>query len=79
MQTASEKIGTVFDTVLLTCLHYSASSGRYTVAVMGILRVFGVLVVLGVLLGIGIMMLRERRGKLAQLAAPPPKSTTKPV
>ena len=79
VQTASDKIGTVFDTVLLTCLHYSPSTGRYTVAVMDVLRVFGVLVVLGMALGIAIFMLRERRDKLAELAAAPPKSTTKPV
>lgn len=79
VETASEKIGTVFDSVLLTCFHYSSSTGRYSVAIMSMVRFVGVFVVLGTLLGIAIMLLRERREKLKELTAPTPKSTIKPV
>jgi protein SCO1/2 len=73
VETASEKIGTVFDSVMLTCFHYNTGTGRYSVAVMSMVRLMGIFTVLGTLLGIAIVMRRER---VAGLASHKPKTRT---
>lgn len=77
VETASEKIGTVFDSVMLACFHYNTGTGRYSVAVMSLVRIMGIFTVIGTLLGIALVMLRERRGRYTEVTVP--KSANKPI
>ena len=61
VEAADEKIGSIFDGILLRCFHYDPLEGKYSVAIMGVLRLAGVLTVLGILGFIGFNVLRERR------------------
>jgi len=59
---ASEgKVGSPLDMFLLTCFHYSASAGKYTPTVMGVMRLGGAATVLALAGGIGLLLLREWR------------------
>ncbi len=58
---ASEgRIGSPVDELLLLCFHYDPSTGRYTLAVLGLLRALGVATVFGVAVGIVRSLRRER-------------------
>jgi len=61
MDASKGGIGSPVDSLLLYCYHYNPASGRYTLAVIGALRVAGAATVL--LLGgfIVVMLRRERR------------------
>jgi len=67
---ASEgKIGSPLDQILLYCYHFDPATGRYTAAIMNIVRLLGVLTVLLVGLMIGGFLRRERRARRAAEAA----------
>jgi len=60
IDTSKNKLGSVVDQVLLYCFHYDPSTGKYSAAIMNIIRGGGVLT----LLAIGLLMLVFwRRGK----------------
>ncbi|MBM3795597.1 MAG: SCO family protein [Acidobacteria bacterium] len=49
VEAAQGKVGSVVDQILLYCFHYEASTGKYSLAVMNVLRAGGILTVLGFL------------------------------
>jgi protein SCO1/2 len=55
VEASEERIGSPVDRVLLLCYHYDGTTGKYSLAVMGLVRMSGALtlVVLGTLLGRG--------------------------
>ncbi|HCQ04200.1 MAG TPA: SCO family protein [Candidatus Latescibacteria bacterium] len=63
IESSENKLGTVFDQVLLYCFHYDPTKGKYGVVIMNVLRVAGV----GTLLAMGtfmfIMFRRDRRAR----------------
>jgi protein SCO1 len=61
VEASNGKIGTAVDAALLYCYHYDASSGKYSVAVMNIIRLFGVVTVAGFGTFILLSLRRERR------------------
>jgi protein SCO1 len=60
-----EKSGSLTDAVLLFCFHYDEHTGKYTVAVMRILRVFGALLLVVIGFFWTRAVLRERRAAAA--------------
>ncbi len=69
VESAEEKIGSPTDQILLRCFHYDPSTGRYTFAIAGVLRVAGLLTVLGLAGGI-FMLVRYERGHRRALPDP---------
>jgi protein SCO1 len=81
---ASEgKIGTTWDRILLFCLHYDNSTGKYSLAASRLMRAGGVVTLLAITALVGVCFWRERRrartgpsvagppsGGLASLATP---------
>lgn len=55
------RIGSVVDQVLLYCFHYDPRTGRYSAAVMNLVRLAGGATVLGLLAMVVVMRRRERR------------------
>lgn len=55
------RIGSLRDRVLLLCLRYDPSRGRYSWSVLTAVRGLGVLTALALGAGVGVMVLRERR------------------
>lgn len=68
VEASEQKIGGVIDQVLLYCYRYDPAQGKYTTAVMRILRVAGGLFVAGLLL---FLWLAFRRDRLAERAETP--------
>lgn len=64
VEAAERRIGSPVDQVLLYCFHYDPASGKYSLAIMNIVRAAGVLAVAGIVGGIVYMRRRERRGLL---------------
>jgi protein SCO1/2 len=62
MESADRKIGSPVDQLLLACFHYDPASGKYSLAVMRVVRTAGVATLL--MIGGTVVMLRrrERRG-----------------
>lgn len=58
---AGGRIGSVVDRTLLYCYHYDAASGRYSLAVMSLVRLGGLLTLAGIGLAIGLTLRRQRR------------------
>lgn len=61
MESAKEKIGSFVDQILLFCFHYDPASGKYSLAILNILRVIGIFVVLTLLSFIVISLKMERK------------------
>lgn len=59
IESASGKIGSAVDQLLLYCFHYDPAIGRYSATAMNILRVAAVATVLGVLLMVILLRRRE--------------------
>jgi protein SCO1 len=57
------KIGTLSDSVLLLCYHYDPQQGRYSMTVLGILRLAGIVTVLAVVTFMTVMLGREWRSR----------------
>lgn len=60
IESASHKIGTLMDQLILLCYHYDPSSGKYGFAVMNFLRLSGTLLVLALAFFITRSLRRER-------------------
>jgi protein SCO1/2 len=61
VEAAAGRIGTVTDQVLLYCFHYDPAAGRYTAAVMNLIRAGGLATVLSLGLFVTVMWRRDRR------------------
>ncbi|MCR4375018.1 MAG: SCO family protein, partial [Acidobacteria bacterium] len=59
------KIGTLTDQALLYCFHYDPSTGKYSLAIMTIVRLAGVLTLAGLGAFLFIHLRRERRQRRA--------------
>lgn len=69
---ASEgRLGSLADVIMLFCYQYDPSTGRYTLAILNLVRVTGVATVLG----LGILILRAERSRRLALAAIDPTSS----
>lgn len=58
---AGGRIGSVIDQTLLYCYHYDPATGRYSLAIMSLVRIGGLLTLAGVALAIGLAVRRQRR------------------
>jgi len=56
-----EKIGSVVDRLALSCFHYDPVTGKYSLAIMEMLRIAGIAFVVGGLSIIGIWLWREKQ------------------
>lgn len=63
VEAAEGKLGSVVDQILLYCFHYDVTSGKYSLAVLNIMRAAGVLTVLGILIFWFAMFREHKRGK----------------
>ncbi len=61
IEAADNRIGSVVDQVLMYCFHYDPSAGKYSLAVLNVLRVAGVATVLMLGTFMIVMLRRERR------------------
>ena len=61
---SSNKIGSPVDQLLLFCYQYDAATGKYTIAVMNVLRLAGAATVLGLAAFVLVMVRRERVGTI---------------
>ncbi len=59
------EVGTLSDAVLLYCFQYDPATGKYSLAIMNVLRAGAALTLLALALLIGILLLRERRARTA--------------
>jgi protein SCO1/2 len=64
IEAADRKIGSPADQLLLACFHYDPSSGKYSLAVMRIVRTAGVATLLVIGVAVVMMRRRERSGPL---------------
>jgi protein SCO1 len=55
------KIGSVLDAVALLCFHYNPATGKYGLALLGVLRMAGVATIAAIALGLLVLRLREPR------------------
>jgi protein SCO1/2 len=68
IEAADRKIGSPVDDVLLYCFHYDPASGKYSLAVMTVVRIAGVLTLVAGATAIVLMRRRERYESLARNA-----------
>ena len=61
MEAAAHRIGSPVDRLLLLCYHYDPQSGRYSLAILRVLRVAGVVTVVALGTCMGVLLYRERR------------------
>src|SRR4029079_3090899 len=61
VEASSGKIGSPVARVLLFCYDYDAATGRYTLAIVRLIRVLGVLTALGLGTFVVVVLLRGRR------------------
>lgn len=74
IEASQGKIGSVVDEILMVCLHFDASTGKYSPKAMGIMRVAGVSTVVLLASAVGLLALRGQR--LARLNAAAQASVT---
>ena len=75
IEAAEERLGSAIDDVLLLCLHYDPSTGKYGATVLGMVRLGGIATVLAVL-GFMAVSLRRERKELNQIAFNGPSGGT---
>jgi protein SCO1/2 len=61
VESAAGRIGTLTDQVMLYCFHYDPASGRYTTAVMNLIRAGGLATVLSLGLFVAVMWRRDKK------------------
>jgi protein SCO1/2 len=61
VESAAGRIGTITDQVMLFCFHYDPASGRYTTAVMNLIRAGGLATVLSLGLFVTVMWRRDKK------------------
>ena len=64
VESAADRIGTLTDQVLLYCYHYDPKTGRYSAAVMNLVRGGALATVAALALVIGVFWRRDRAGRL---------------
>lgn len=69
IEASSNKIGSPVDQLLLFCYQYDAATGKYTIAVMNVLRLAGMATVLGLAAFVLVMVRRERVGSIKKEGA----------
>lgn len=67
VEAASGGIGTAVDQVLLYCFHYDPALGRYSLAIMNVLRIAALLTLLGIV-GMLLWFFRSERATTARVA-----------
>lgn len=65
IESSEEKLGTVFDQIMLYCFNYDPEQGRYGVAIMNAMRVAGLVTLLAMGSFMVVMIRRDRRRKQA--------------
>ncbi|GAB4237383.1 MAG: SCO family protein [Acidobacteriota bacterium] len=81
IEAAEERIGSPADQVLLFCYHYDPSQGKYTLAVLSLVRTAGVVTVLA-LAGLLVVFLRRERQAVhvpARTPSPENNRSAKPI
>lgn len=73
IEASEERIGSITDAILLSCFQYNPLDGKYSLVVMGVVRIAGILTVLGILAFIVWNYFRGRRESLpvGAKASPP--------
>jgi len=61
MEAATERIGSPVEQLLLTCFHYDPITNKYSVAIMGVIKMSFVLLVVGGLSAIALSVWREKK------------------
>lgn len=64
VEASAGRIGSPVDQMLLYCYHYDPATGKYSLAVMNVIRLLGTATVVVLALFIVVMLRRERRGAL---------------
>jgi len=64
VEASAGRIGSPVDRMLLYCYHYDPVTGKYSLAVMNLMRLLGLSTAAGIVLFIVVMLRRERRGAL---------------
>jgi len=64
VESSDGRIGTLADQVVLLCYHYDPATGKYSPAILGLMRIAGVVT----LVGIGLLMLLARRRRTETVA-----------
>ncbi len=64
-ESSGGKLGTVVDQLVLYCYRYDSATGRYTLAVMNLVRILGTLTAVTLAGSIVVMILRDRRRQSA--------------
>ena len=78
IEAAEERLGSAIDDVLLLCLHYDPSTGKYGATVLGMVRLGGIATVLAFLGFMAVSLRRERSSggpKVSGEPAAPPNRT----
>ena len=65
VEAADGRIGSLVDQVLMLCMHYDPSTGKYGFAIMNSLRALGALTVAAIAVFVVSMLRRERRAALS--------------
>jgi protein SCO1/2 len=63
IEAAEERVGSVFDQVLLLCFHYDPSTGKYGATVLGLVRLGGILTVAAFVAFLVVSLRQERTRK----------------
>ena len=66
VEASANKIGSPVDQVLLFCFHYDPTAGKYSLAIINMVRLGGVLTVIGLVGMIGLLSLREKRKRRSE-------------
>ena len=66
IESSEEKLGNVFDQIMLYCFNYDPEQGRYGVAIMNAMRVAGLVTLLAMGSFMVVMIRRDRRRKQAR-------------
>ncbi|MEO6811761.1 MAG: SCO family protein [Isosphaeraceae bacterium] len=76
MEASAGKIGSPIAKLLLLCYHYDAAAGKYTLAILGIIRVLGCLTAVALGSYMALMFWRDRHGVSRAADADPLARTT---
>ena len=68
IEASEERIGTLFDKVVMLCYHYDPEKGTYGAAVLRLVRLGGIATVLAFLTFLTVSLRRERRERFGQMA-----------
>lgn len=69
IEASARRIGSPVDQVLMLCLRYDPSTGKYTLFILNIMRIFGVITAGALGTSLLVMFRRDRRGRI-QAAGP---------